>query len=70
MLFYNYLESRDRDKTDEDVVLSCLYNSKYNTFITAHPKTIKTWAAHNGKLLDIFSNLCKSEITYVTHDRR
>jgi hypothetical protein len=38
---YTYEEPKDQNKVDEGLPLMCLYNSLYNTFITAHPSCVK-----------------------------
>ena len=67
---YTYEEPKDQNKVDEGIPLMCLYNSLYNTFITAHPSCIKIWNCLNGKLVRVFRNLTPDDITTIQLDNK
>lgn len=67
---YTYEEPKDQNKVDEGIPLMCLYNSLYNTFITAHPSCIKIWSCANGKLVRVFRNLTPDDITTMQLDNK
>lgn len=70
LFIYTYEEPKDENKVDEGIPLMCLYNSLYNTFITAHPSCIKIWSAFNGKLVKVLRNLTPNDITCIQLDNK
>ena len=50
--------------------LCTIYNSVFNYFISAHPKSIKIWNAINGEIKHIFREATKYEITCIKLDYR
>ncbi|OMJ84317.1 hypothetical protein SteCoe_14603 [Stentor coeruleus] len=67
---YTYEEPKDQNKADEGIPLMVLYNSLYNTFITAHPSCVKIWNCSNGKLVRVFRNLTQDDITTIQLDNK
>lgn len=68
--FYDYDEPTDNDLADDQGCLAVLYNPVFYTFITAHPKRIRTWDATNGALQSVFRDLTHKEITSICLDER
>ena len=67
---YTYEEPKDQNKVDEGLPLMCLYNSLYNTFITAHPTCIKIWNSCTGRLARVFRNLTANDVTAIQQDNK
>jgi WD40 repeat protein len=70
LIFYDYDEPTDNHLADDQACLSVLYNPVFYTFITAHPKCIKTWDATTGALQSVFRDLTQKEITSICLDER
>lgn len=70
LFIYSYEEPKDENKVDEGIPLMCIYNSLYNTFITAHPSCIKIWSGFNGKLIKVLRNLTPNDITCIQLDNK
>lgn len=68
--FYDYDEPTDNHLADDVACLAVLYNPVFYTFITAHPKCIKTWDATTGALQTVFRDLTHKEITSICLDER
>ena len=69
---FTYDEPRDQHLADEGIAVAAIYNELFNTFITAHPHTIKIWDATNGQLVQVFRDAVKedAEITAISLDSR
>ena len=68
--FYDYDEPKDNHLADDSACLAVLYNPVFFTFITAHPKCIKTWDACTGALQSVFRDLTHKDITSICLDER
>ena len=56
---------------DEGMSICTIYNTAFNSFISAHPKSIKIWNAVNGEIQHIFREPSKAEVTcMILHNRK
>lgn len=68
--FFQYDEPKDQNLADEGICICALYNSVFYNFITIHPKTIKVWNAIDGRLVHVFRDLSKGDLTCAAVDSR
>lgn len=68
---YKYDEPKDQHLADEGMSICTIYNTAFNSFISAHPKSIKIWNAVNGEIQHIFREPSKAEVTcMILHNRK
>mmetsp|Transcript_25721 Transcript_25721/g.45135 ORF Transcript_25721/g.45135 Transcript_25721/m.45135 type:complete len:913 (-) Transcript_25721:3141-5879(-) len=68
--FFQYDEPKDQNLADEGICIAALYNTVFYTFITIHPKTVKIWNATDGRLVHVFRDLSKGDLTCAAVDSR
>ena len=68
--FYEYDEPKDQYLAHERFCTQIVFSDVLSLFITLHPDSIKIWDAKNGKLLNVYRELSKDELSYIKLDNR